>query len=92
MATKYAKWPQNIPNGHKIYQTATKYTKRPQNIPNSIKKAKCGYIKYTNILHCEALQKIYPNWDFWFENKICHLATLIDMKKKLALKESVELR
>jgi hypothetical protein len=34
MATKYTKWPQNIPNGHKIYQMATKYTKWPQNIPN----------------------------------------------------------
>jgi hypothetical protein len=34
---KYTKWPQNIPNGHKIYIIA-----RPS--------------------------KIYPNWDFWFEN------------------------
>jgi hypothetical protein len=37
MATKYAKWPQNIPDGHKIYQMATKYTKWPQNMPNGIK-------------------------------------------------------
>jgi hypothetical protein len=35
MATKYTKWPQNIPNGHKIYQMATKYTKWPQNVPTS---------------------------------------------------------
>jgi hypothetical protein len=34
---KYAKWPQNIPNGHKIYQMATTYTKWPQNIPNGHK-------------------------------------------------------
>jgi hypothetical protein len=27
MATKYTRWPQNIPNGHKIYQMAIKYTK-----------------------------------------------------------------
>jgi hypothetical protein len=27
-------------------------------------------IKYTNILNSKALQNlIYPNWDFWFENK-----------------------
>jgi hypothetical protein len=25
-------------------------------------------IKYTNILHCRTI-KIYPNLDFWFENK-----------------------
>jgi hypothetical protein len=37
MATKYTKWPQNIPNGHKMYQMATKYTKSPQNIPNGRK-------------------------------------------------------
>jgi hypothetical protein len=37
MATKYTKWPQNIPNGHKIFQMATKYTKWPQNIPNGHK-------------------------------------------------------
>jgi hypothetical protein len=23
---------------------------------------------YTNIFHCKALKKTYPNWDFWFEN------------------------
>jgi hypothetical protein len=31
------KWPQNISNGHKIYQMATKYIKWPQNIPNGHK-------------------------------------------------------
>jgi hypothetical protein len=34
MATKYIKWPQNIPNNHNIDQITTKYTKLPQNIPN----------------------------------------------------------
>jgi hypothetical protein len=37
MATKYAKWQQNITNGNKIYQMATKYTKWQQNIPNGNK-------------------------------------------------------
>jgi hypothetical protein len=39
MTTKYTKWPQNIPNDHKIYQMTTKYnkmtteyTKLPQNM------------------------------------------------------------
>jgi hypothetical protein len=27
MTTKYTKWPQNIPNNHKVYQMTTKYTK-----------------------------------------------------------------
>jgi hypothetical protein len=31
------KWPQSIPNGHKVYQMATKYTKWPQSIPNGHK-------------------------------------------------------
>jgi hypothetical protein len=26
MAIKYTKWPEKIPNGHKIYQMAIKYT------------------------------------------------------------------
>jgi hypothetical protein len=36
MATKYTKWPQNIPNGHKIYQIALQYQyhcKTLQNLP-----------------------------------------------------------
>jgi hypothetical protein len=28
---KYSKWPQNMPNDHKICQMATKYAKWPQN-------------------------------------------------------------
>jgi hypothetical protein len=41
MDKKYFQWPQNSPNGHKIYQDFS--IARPS--------------------------KIYPNWDFWFENK-----------------------
>jgi hypothetical protein len=26
-------------------------------------------IKYIHTCQSKALQKIYPNWDFWFENK-----------------------
>jgi hypothetical protein len=26
MAAKYTKWPQKIPNGHKVYQIGIKYT------------------------------------------------------------------
>jgi hypothetical protein len=33
MATKYTKWPQNIPNCYKIYQMASKYTKWLHHIP-----------------------------------------------------------
>jgi hypothetical protein len=43
-----------ISNGHKIYQMAVKLTKWPLNIPTSS-------IAKPSI--------IYPNWDFWFENK-----------------------
>jgi hypothetical protein len=50
---KYTKLPQNIPNYHKIYQMTTKYTKWPQNKPT---------------LSITRPSKIYPNWDFWFEN------------------------
>jgi hypothetical protein len=44
----------------------TKYTKWSQNIPNGSKMDQLA-IKFTNICHCKTL-KIYPNWDFWFEN------------------------
>jgi hypothetical protein len=43
MVTKYTKWSQNIPNGHKNtkwpqkYQMATKYTKNGINVPNGHK-------------------------------------------------------
>jgi hypothetical protein len=47
---------ENIPNDHNIYNSAIKYTKWLE-MDQMV-------IKYTGILHC----KIYPNWDFWFEN------------------------
>jgi hypothetical protein len=34
---KYTKWPQNIPNSHKMSQMTTKYPKWLQNIPNGHK-------------------------------------------------------
>jgi hypothetical protein len=47
------RWPQNLPNGHKIYQMAGKLIKWPQNrLTFSIARP----------------SKICPNWDFWFEN------------------------
>jgi hypothetical protein len=49
----YTKWPQNVPNGHKIYRSAVNLTKRP--------------LKNPSIFHCKAFQ-IYPNWGFWLEN------------------------
>jgi hypothetical protein len=53
MTTKYTKWPQNIPNGHKIYQTDVK---RPN-----------GHNIQIPIFSTAKLSKIYPNWNFWFE-------------------------
>jgi hypothetical protein len=43
------KWPQNVPNGHKISLFAVKYTKWPYNIPSSSIKGP---------------SKNYPKWDF----------------------------
>jgi hypothetical protein len=51
---KCTKWTQNVPNGHKISQTSLKYSKWPYNI-----------LAFSNL----RVSKIYPNWDFWFENK-----------------------
>jgi hypothetical protein len=50
---KCTKCIQNVPNGHKISQISIKYSKWPQNI-----------YTFSNL----RLSKIYPNWDFWFEN------------------------
>jgi hypothetical protein len=47
ISTKYS-------TGMKKYQMATKYTKWPPNIPTS---------------SVARLSKVYPNSDFWFENK-----------------------
>jgi hypothetical protein len=65
MAEKFTKWPQNLPNGHKIYQMATKFTKWPQNLPNGRKISKPNglkinqmVIKYINIFHCKTLQNL----------------------------------
>jgi hypothetical protein len=41
------------PNGHEIYQMVVNYFEWPQNIPTF------------SILRSS---KIYPSWDFWFEN------------------------
>jgi hypothetical protein len=43
-----------IPNGHKLYQMAVKYSKWSKNIPR---------------LSIPRPFKIYPNWNFGFENK-----------------------
>jgi hypothetical protein len=56
-----------IPKPEKIYQMNTKCAKWLQTIPNVCKIIQMG-IKYIKIFQSEALQ-IYPNWDFWFENK-----------------------
>jgi hypothetical protein len=58
---KYTKWPQNIPNGHKIFPMAAK-------IDQTI-------IKYSKIFHYKTLQNL-PKLGFlvWKTN---HLATLV---------------
>jgi hypothetical protein len=52
---KYTKWPQNM------------YYKWPLDRPNCRKIDQMA-IKYTSIFHRKDYNKIYPNWDFWFEN------------------------
>jgi hypothetical protein len=50
---EYTKLPQNVPNGQCITQTTVKFSKCTLNIPRfSIPRS----------------SKMYPNWDFWFEN------------------------
>jgi hypothetical protein len=51
---KWTKWAPNVPNCHKISPMSAKYSKRPQNI-----------FTFSN----QRPSKIYPNWDFWFQNK-----------------------
>jgi hypothetical protein len=63
---KYTKTGENILKGHKIFQMALKLIKWPLNIPTS---------------SVARPSKIYPNCDFWFENKY-HLATLIARAKE----------
>jgi hypothetical protein len=52
MATNYTKWPQIIPNGHKLYQMAINYTKWPQIIPNGHKlyQMAINYTKWPQII------------------------------------------
>jgi hypothetical protein len=52
MTVLYYKLPLKLPNAHKMYQMAI-YSKWP-------------YI--TPTFPIPRLSKIYPNWDFWFEN------------------------
>jgi hypothetical protein len=51
---KYTKLPQNVTNGHRIFQMTIKQTKRPLHTPTS---------------YIARLSKMYPNSDFWSENK-----------------------
>jgi hypothetical protein len=44
----------NVPNEHKMYQTVIKYSKWPYSL---------------SIISDLTPSKIYPNWDFWFENE-----------------------
>jgi hypothetical protein len=57
------------PKQVKIYTMTTKYTKWPKNISNG-RKIDQIVIKYKNKRFSIARpSKIYPNLDFWFENK-----------------------
>jgi hypothetical protein len=51
----------NTPNWEKCAQMATKYPKWQQNRPNGDK-------IYQHLSFIARHSKIYPNWDFWFEN------------------------
>jgi hypothetical protein len=51
----------------KIYQMTTNYTKRQNIIPNG-RKILQNVIKYNNI-YIPRPSKMYPNLDFWLENK-----------------------
>jgi hypothetical protein len=71
MATNYTKWPQTIPNGHKVipnghnlYQIATNDPKWPQNIPNGLKmyQMTTKYLVIPNGLKIS--HKIYENFPF----------------------------
>jgi hypothetical protein len=56
-----------IPKREKMYQMNTKCTKWSLNIPNVGKIFPMG-TKYTIFSNWRP-SKIYPNWEFWFENK-----------------------
>jgi hypothetical protein len=57
-----------IPKREKIYQISNNYTKCPLNITKGCKIDHVS-IKYTNTSSIARPSKIYPNLDFWFENK-----------------------
>jgi hypothetical protein len=65
MTRKYTKWPENWPNGHKIYQHLPfqdQHTKWPQNIPNDRKIDQMA-TKNTKIFHFKTLYTIWqPFW------------------------------
>jgi hypothetical protein len=56
-----------IPKRGEIYQMTTKYTKWPKDISNGRKIDQL--VKNIPIFSIARLSKIYPNWEFWFENK-----------------------
>jgi hypothetical protein len=79
MATKFTKWPQNLPNGHKIYQMATKFTKWPQNLPNShkIDHTENNTYVYSTYQHLPLQDPTKFTQIGIFVLKKCHLATLL---------------
>jgi hypothetical protein len=54
---------------NKMYQMNTKCTKWTQNVPNGHKISQM-FIKYSKLFSNLRPYKIYPNWDFWSENKL----------------------
>jgi hypothetical protein len=56
-----------IPKPERMYPMNTKCTKWSYNIPNVCKIFQMA-IKYIDIFKLRPY-KIYPNWEFWFENK-----------------------
>jgi hypothetical protein len=67
MNTKCTKLTQNVPNQRKMHQNRTKCTKSTQNAPNDHKIFRTA-IKISTFSYLRP-SKIYPNRDFWFEDK-----------------------
>jgi hypothetical protein len=59
----------NIPNDHKIYQMAIIYIYHMAIIISNGRKIDQTIIKCTPAFTIQRPSKIYPNLDFWFENK-----------------------
>jgi hypothetical protein len=80
----------NIPNNHKIYQSATKHTKWQQNIPNVRKVCRPKGHKIHPYLPLQGppkfTSKFYPNWYFWFENVPSGSPALNSAEGKMTLK------